>query len=476
MVRIFFVYFLCLLLPFLSYQHCRAQQSDPGIDEKNALSAYSESGYGQMEEGEVLIPEIDNPVELWTFIENYRFITGKMIHVTVQLIWKLGVSVNIDEFKNVDLSPFQIEEVTIGERQIFNNDCDFRVITYILSLPDDANEGIYTIPSFTISYKDEVDKTTGRTKTSPLTLKKVPIMVETKLDKDVVAVGDRISYELDIWHERYVKILKENMEKLDFNPFQAIDFNFREEIEGKLKKVTLKYGLSIYDLPDKDKNFEIPSLPVLYYVENEAGLGHKDGEEMFVTQETNTPAIPVLVNSLLKRIDVPLESIKGPVAYSKKDICMRGYSPVIFGIIIIIVLGVNEIRKHAGKVIKNVREKITESSLVHAEKLENLITDFNYSVEAKELRNLVINVDCALRVFLGTLVEISGEETLSFTTSGIIDALKNKDLANIIVESANNVLKTFDNVIFGDVNEDKIEKAINELQELLKETKRRGYY
>ena len=104
---------------------------------------------------DTLIPEMDAAAELWLFVEDYRFVTGKMIHLTLQLIWKLGVSVDVEEFSTVDLSPFRIEKVTIGERQIFNNDSDFSVITYILSLPDDAEMGIYTVPAFFISYTDE---------------------------------------------------------------------------------------------------------------------------------------------------------------------------------------------------------------------------------------------------------------------------------------------------------------------------------
>jgi hypothetical protein len=45
-----------------------------------------------------------------------------------------------------------------------------------------------------------------------------------------------------------------------------------------------------------------------------------------------------------------------------------------------------------------------------------------------------------------------------------------------IVESANNVLGVFDSVIFGDVDKGEIEKTVNEVREILKETKERGYY
>ncbi|MFQ5964130.1 MAG: hypothetical protein ACE5KZ_07590 [Candidatus Scalinduaceae bacterium] len=438
--------------------------------------AYNETGYEKKEQQEEEAPEIDAPVELWTFIGSYRFITGKNVHMTVQMIWKLGVSVNVEEFRNVDVSPFKLEKVTIGERQIFDNDNDFLIITYILSLSDDAKEGVYSIPSFTISYKDEVNKTIAQAKTTPVALKKVPILVETKLDRDIVNIGDRMHYELTIWHEKYVEILKEELEKFNFKPFQVIDFEVEEKTEDKLKKTIVKYELSIYEIAEKDEGIEIPSLPVLYYIKHEGELEREEEKELMVTQEINTPAISVLMNSLLKKIDVPLERLKGPVVYSKVGVCLKGHLPIIFGVIIIIFLGVNEIRRFTGKITKVVKEKITEAPLAHAEKLEKLVADFNCDAETDELRKSVINIDCSLRAFLGALVEIHSEEILSFTTTKLINNLKINKVADRIVESAHNALKIFDSVIFGDIDKGEIKKVMNEVQEILKETKRRGYY
>jgi hypothetical protein len=77
---------------------------------------------------------------------------------------------------------------------------------------------------------------------------------------------------------------------------------------------------------------------------------------------------------------------------------------------------------------------------------------------------------------LGALAEISREEVLSFTTTKIVDTLRSKNMAGKIVESANNTLGIFDTVIFGDVDKGEIEKAVNEVQQLLEESKKRGYY
>ncbi|MDR4498553.1 MAG: hypothetical protein MRK02_11640 [Candidatus Scalindua sp.] len=432
----------------------------------------SEQKAPQVEEN---APDLSGPVELWTFIDNYRFVSGKMVHLTVQLLWKLGINVNTEKFENVDLSPFKVENVTIGERQIFNNDRDYQLITFMLSLPDDKEEGLYTIPSITIPYKDEVNKITGQATTSPIPLKKVPIMVEASVDKDVVNLGDRIHYQIMIWHERYIEILKENLKTFKFDPFKMLDCNFREETDGRLKKLIVDYDISVYDLAEEENTLEIPSLPVLYYKQTDEVPEREEGEELFVTQQVSAPAILVLMNSLLKKVDVPLESVKGIVTYPKRNIYLRGYLPIIFGAIIIAVLGVLEMRKYAGKISSIVREKVAESPKVHAEKLEELVEGFNCDAESQELRKSVVNTGYALRVFLGALAEVPKESILSFTTTKIIQTLKMRKVADNLIEPACLILKTFDSAIFGKADTTELEKAVHGIKDLLKEAKKRGY-
>jgi hypothetical protein len=469
MKRVLFITFLCAFVFLMSFGTCKAQQAGYGGEQEYGDSV-------QPRDIDTLIPEMDTPAELWLFVEDYRFVTGKMIHLTLQLIWKLGVSVDVEEFNTVDLSPFRIEKVTVGERQIFNNDSDFSVITYILSLPDDAEMGIYTVPAFFISYTDEANKSSGRVQTSSMALKKVPILVETELDRDVIAIGDTLKYTLTIWHEKYVQILEENMRQLNLSPFDLRDFRINEEAEGKLKKTTIEYGLSIYELPDKEENFEIPSMPVLYCDEREASVRQEEEGKLPATQRIGTPAIPVLINSLLKKIDVPLERAKGPLVYSKKDIWLRSHLPVIMGVVIIIALGANEIKKLIYRMSAIIRERMAMSPLAHAERLEKLIADFNSDAKDGELRQSIVNIDCTLRGFLGALKEMRGNVVRSVTTAKLIDIIRDKKMAEEIVDAADNVLKSFDGVIFGDINRDAIKKAMDGVQEILKEAKRRSYY
>jgi len=227
---------------------------------------------------------------------------------------------------------------------------------------------------------------------------------------------------------------------------------------------------------DKAENFEIPSMPVLYCDTREGNVNQEEDGKLPATQRIGTPAIPVLINSLLKKIDVPLERAKGPLVYSKKDVWLRSHLPVIMGVIILISLGANEIKKLIYRMSAIIRERMAMSPLAHAERLEQLIVDFDSEAGDDELRQSIVNVDCILRGFLGALNEMRRDVVRSVTTAKLIDIIRDKKMTDDIVGAADNVLKSFDGVIFGDINRDAIKKAMDGVQEILKEAKRRSYY
>jgi hypothetical protein len=74
------------------------------------------------------------------------------------------------------------------------------------------------------------------------------------------------------------------------------------------------------------------------------------------------------------------------------------------------------------------------------------------------------------------LVEVPGEVVRSVTTAKLIDIVRGKELSGEIVDCAGNTLNSFDSVIFGDIDKDEIKKAMDGVQEILKEAKKRGYY
>ncbi|MDO8131464.1 MAG: hypothetical protein Q6355_06135, partial [Candidatus Brocadiales bacterium] len=260
----------------------------------------------------------DKPLEIWTFIDDYRLITGKTLHLTVQVMWKLGVTVNLEGVDKIDLSPFRIESATIGERQIFDNEHDYLVITYTLTLPASVKEGLHSIPSFSLSYTNEIDKAEGKATSSPVVIKKVPMLVDGKVDKDVITIGDRINYTLTIRHEKNVNLIWESIEKLNFSPFEILKRDIEKQTEENIEKVMINYTLSLFELVGKKKTPEIPELIILYYAQPQSSQGAtKTDNTQIETKEVKTASIPIILNSLLKAVDVPLEGLKGPMYYSK---------------------------------------------------------------------------------------------------------------------------------------------------------------
>src|SRR3989338_5142447 len=119
-----------------------------------ALGQYGPSAPG-LEKPAVEVPTTERPVEIWVYPSTQMLVTDKTLLLTVQVIWRLGINVALEDLEKTDMSPFKVEKVTVGERQIFENERDFRIVQYLLSLPEGAKEGEYIVPSFAISYVED---------------------------------------------------------------------------------------------------------------------------------------------------------------------------------------------------------------------------------------------------------------------------------------------------------------------------------
>ena len=414
----------------------------------------------------------DQPLEIWTFIDDYRVITGKTLHLTVQVMWKLGVTVNLEGVEKIDLSPFRIEGVTIGERQIFDNEHDYIVITYALSLPSDIKEGIYSIPSFSLSYRNEVDKTEGKATSSPVAIKKVPILVEGKVDKDVITIGDRINYALTIRHEKNVKLLWENIEKLNFSPFEVLKKDIEKLTEGNIEKLVINYTLSLYELGGKKKTPEIPEVTILYYIESTVKSSEaKTDTALIETKEVKTVSIPIIINSLLKAVDVPLEGIKGPMRYSRRSIFLHGYLPMGLGVILVFFLGVITLRSIVGRLSTAAPKPVSETPQVALERLKNVITSSQFTNDDSLNRENIHNINKALRTYLGTLIGISNETAQSATTSSFLNYDTQKRLSEETSTFIQMVLKQLDSLIFGKhISKEAFDKMLQGIEEIIVRT------
>lgn len=423
-------------------------------------------------EGEQEFVLTDKPLEIWTFIDDYRVITGRTLHLTVQVLWKLGITVNLEEVDKIDLSPFRIEGVTIGERQIFDNEHDYIVITYTLSLPSGVGEGIYSIPSFTLSYRNEVDKTEGKATSSPVAIKKVPILVEGKVDRDVITIGDRINYALTIRHEKNVRVIWENIEKLNFSPLDILKKDIEKTTEENIEKILINYTLSLYELGGKKKTPEIPELTILYYKESQTQSGEtKSDTSLIETREAKVAAIPIIVNSLLKAVDVPLEGLKGPLYYSKKDVFLKGYLIMGLGAIVLLFLGVTALRSMAGRLSPVLPKPVCETPKIALEKLKQAVASFQFTDEEKLNRTNIQDINKSLRAYIGTLLGISNEAAQSVTTTDFFDYDAQKRLTDEISTTAKAVLKQIDTVVYGrQIKKEMVGKILQGIEEIMKQT------
>lgn len=414
----------------------------------------------------------DKPLEIWTFIDDYRVITGKTLHLTVQLIWKLGITVNVEGIDKLNFPPFRVEGVTIGERQIFDNEHDYMVITYTLSLPSDMNDGVYSVPSFSLSYINEVDKTEGKSASSPVAIKKVPILVEGKVDRDVVTIGDRINYALTIRHEKKVKLLWETIDKLNFSPFEVLKRDIEKQTEGNIEKTLINYTLSLYELSGKKKTPEIPGPTILYYVESKSKPDEaKTDNSLIDTKEVKVEPVPIILNSLLKAVDVPLEGLKGPMYYSKKDIFLKVYLLMGFGAVLLFFLGVTTLRSLSGRLSTVSPKSVNETPQIALGRLRNIIASFQFAKEDRTNRENICKIDKALRTYLGALIGISNETVQSATTSDFLNHDTQKQLSAEISTTIKNVLKQLDNIIYGrHIKKELVDKMLLGIEEIAKQT------
>lgn len=415
---------------------------------------------------------IDRSLEVWTFIDDHRVITGKTLHVTVQIVWKLGITVNLEGVDKINLSPFRIEGVTLGERQIFDNEHDYMVITYALSLPSDIKAGIYSIPSFSLSYRNEVDKTEGMATSAPVAIKKVPILVEGKVDRDVITLGDRINYVLTIRHEKNVKLLWEDIEKLNFSPFEVLKKAVEKSTEGNIEKLVINYTLSLYELGWKKKTPEIPGLTILYYEDSRAQSNTAKADSASIeTKEVKTVSIPIIINNLLKAVDVPLEGIKGTMLYSRKHIFLHGYLPLGAGIILFFFLGVTTLRSIAGRLSPASPKPVSEPPHVALERLKNTMKSFQFTDNDQRNRENIHTVNKALRAYTGTLLGISNDMAQSVTTSSFPRYDTQKQFSEETSSIIQLVLKQLDSLIFGKhIGKDAFDKILQGIEEIITQT------
>jgi hypothetical protein len=427
----------------------------------------SQGAFGQYGEGPPPIPEpgkpaveiptTERPVEIWVFPSTQRLVSGKTLLLTVQVIWRLGVNVSLEELEKVDMSPFKVERVTIGERQIFENERDFRIVQYLLSLPEGTKEGEYIIPSFAVSYSNEVEKTTGKASSSPVVVRKVPIIAQAHVDRDVIETGDAIRYTLTILHEKDTEVVLKNLERPSLEPFTLLGTSYKRAQTPHLKKTVIGYTLSIYEMGGEKKH-EIPELSIFYYKPGEAKKG------VVETKEIRTPPIPIIINKLLKTVDVPLEGVKGPITYPRAGLFANCYVPVSLGITMFLFLFGQTMVRRVRETLFPVKETPTETPEAARAQLSSLLSALQSSDNLEGMRQDVEGLDKALRYYLGSLVGLPRERSLSLSSAQLLEILPQE-----LYSGTRGILDNLDRMIFGGrLDKKRLEEVFSGIEELLK--------
>ena len=228
----------------------------------------------------------------------------------------------------------------------------------------------------------------------------------------------------------------------------------------------------MYETGGKKKTPEIPELTILYYKESQTQSGEaKSDASLIETKEAKVAAIPIIVNSLLKAVDVPLEGLKGPIYYSKKDVFLRGYVTIGIGVALLLFLGVTALRLMAGRLSPVSLKPVTETPKIALERLQHAVASFQFTGEEKLNRTNVQDINKSLRTYIGTLLGISNEAAQSVTTSDFFDYDAQKRLTEEISTTARAVLKQIDTVVYGrQIKKEMVDKILQGIEEILKQT------
>ncbi len=286
----------------------------------------------------------------------------------------------------------------------------------------------------------------------------------------MITIGDHINYTLTIRHEKKVKLLWENIEKLSFSPFDVLKKDIVKQKEGNIEKISINYTLSLYELGGKKKTPEIPAQIITYYEGSQPNSAKTDRTSI-ETQEVKTIPIPIIINSLLKAVDVPLEGIKGPLYYPKRYILMHGYLPIGLGIVLFLTFCVTVMRSATKRSLSIAPKPIHETPQIALERLKNAMAQFQFTNESAIDQNHIYNIDKALRIYIGTLIGLSSETAQSITTSGFLANDTKKQLPEETYTTIQTVLKQLDALIFGKhIDKETANKMMQGIEEIMAQT------
>lgn len=400
----------------------------------------------QKKEPQIAVPK-PPAVEIAAITDRREFVGNQHILLKILVVFPQNATPFWEELKKLELAPFRIEAINLGERKIFDKDKDLnrdlREATVMLSLPASLPCGKYTIPEIKIGYSYFVDKKEVRktARTKPIEVEKVPILVTFSVEKDVVPIGDINTFQLTIWREEYIRILNyelsddtrekdegfvrwmkslevrgqqiTNLEKPSFPNFRIIKKRLVTENYNGIQKEIFEYRFAFYELGGKE--FKTPSLHIWY-------LDAK--KEQQKPAEIIIPGQPIKVNLVVRPGREELEGLKSSESRSSKHflsgsvfykyITYAGF--ILLGTCLVIAI------KRSWKPKQKTECLAPETHRSVQELKENLLK-LGAATPSQEIMKSARN---SLAQILGHLLQLPVETTLSKSKTAIMQLLEKK--------------------------------------------------
>jgi len=125
------------------------------------------------------------------------------------------------------------------------------------------------------------------------------VAIRASVDKSVITIGDRITYTLEISHQKGVRIVEPGP-GVNLGMFEIKDYWIQKpQVQGDQVIEKYQYFISVYDTG----HFVIPPFPVAFFPNDTTTHPHIIKSE----------AIPIYVKSVLSKADEALRDIKPPV-------------------------------------------------------------------------------------------------------------------------------------------------------------------
>lgn len=409
------------------------------------------------------------PLEIKTKVDRTKFIGNQNIVFRAEIIFRQEVNPFWEKLKEIDLSPFRIERITVSERKIYESDKeltrDAREVVFLLSLPASSENKIYSIPSFSLkySYFKREKEVIGSVKTKTVKVKKVPILITASIDKDVLVIGEPNVLRLTIWREKTVKILnyelKDNpdisdiekegfrrwlkslevreqkisdLQKPEFPNFKILEKSFRTENQGPVIKETFEYRFAFYELPGKE--FKIPSFHI-WYLDNSKEKSQKPIEIKTFPQV-------VKINSLIRADRQSLEGLKPPSLASGKNIYIFGYGPMALGAVLFLIFTVS-----AGKRLLRHEEKNAVPTEIHESPAKIWNSLLNLQKATMIDRQLLIQIRNEFVKMLAGIIKIPESRALAKTGPEMADLFRKAGFSEELANNLKDCLKSLDAMI-----------------------------